>query len=263
MSLSWLDRVTLLVHPHQVVLQRRPWRGADRCQVVAVGSGGPAGATGAPWAPALAAVEAALAADGRPGGSLSIVVADHFVRYALLPWSPDLVGRKARQAMALALLRHNLGDQAGNLEIALDRPVFGRNGIAAGIDRDLLGALRARARAARLRIASLQPRLIRELAAGRKHLTGNDGWFACVDRERVSLLAVHAGAVASLRNHRLATADPDALGRQLAGLLAASGPAPAGQRLWLCTGGPRLPDRLPGDWVLSPWPSLLNGPAHA
>lgn len=260
MSPSWLDRVTLLVHPHQVVLQRRPWRGAGRCQTIAVD---PAAATAAPWQPALAAVDAALTADGRRGGSLAIVVADHFVRYALVPWSPDLVGEKARRAMALALLRHNLGDQAGRLEIALDRPAFGANGVAAGIDRDLLDALRARARAARLRIASLQPRLISELAAGRKRLTGTDGWFACVDQERVSLLAFRAGAIASLRNHRLATADPDALGRQLAGLLAASGPAPAGHRLWLCSGGPRLPDRLPGDWALSPWSSPLTGAAHA
>lgn len=247
MSLSWLDRLTLFVHPQQVVLERRPWRAAASRQRVEL-----APATGeADWQPAVQAATSLLDAHAGKGAALRIVVADPFVRYAVLPWSDRLCSRSARLAVARALLRNTLGDKAAGLEISLDRPSFGCNGLAAGIDGNLLAALRAAARARRLRLSSLQPRLIAEMAARHKHL--GEGWFACLDQDWLSLVGLHDGQIASLRNHRAAPAE-------LAGLLAAEAGRIASRRLFVS--GSTVP-QAPEGWEMTCWPSCLSGVADA
>lgn len=218
MSLSWLDQLVLLVHPRQVVLEHFPWRGERSCRQIDVT---PAPAGQAEWQPALAAAGELLAQAPR-GAALRIVLADSLVRYALLPWNETLLGRRDRQAMALALLRSSLGEKAANLEIAVDDPGFGQNGMAAGSERQLLDALRRLAKGRHQRLGSIRPRLLAELASRRQQL--GDGWFACVDDDWISLLGLAGGSPVRLRNHRAA---PD----ELAGLLAAEAAAIAGHRL--------------------------------
>ena len=226
MSLSWLDRLTLFIHPQRVVLERQPWRGAASRLAVDVA---PPAAGEADWQPALTAADALIKADGKRGAALHIVVADHFTSYALLPWSQDIIGKTSRLQMAKALFRHTLGERAEKLDIALDRPAFGKNGVAAGIDKHLLAGLRAMAKARRLRLTSLQPRLIAELAAHRKQL--DNGWFACLDLGWLTLAGLRDGDIASLRNHRASTADPAILAGELSGLLAAEAAAVNGKKV--------------------------------
>ena len=257
MSLSLLDRLTLFVHPQRVVLERQPWRGTvNRQQAdVALPVAGEAD-----WQPVLTAAEALLKACGQRGAALRIVVADHFVRYALLPWSDVLVTRKARQGMALALLKNALGDKANTLEIAIDRPAFARNGIAAGIDRQLLASLRAAAKEQRLRLNTLQPRLIAELAGRRKQL--DDGWFACIDRGWLTLAGLRNGDISCLHNHRATTSDPAMLSGELTGLLVAESAAVDVKKLFICSGDVTTPTLTDG-WEITRWPGVIGGSAHA
>ena len=237
MSLSLLERLTLFIHPQHVVLERQGWRGQPSCQRLQV-SAPTAGE--ADWQAALAVAETLLKAAGRRGASLRVVVADPFVRYALLPWSERIIGRQARLGMARALLRNVLGDKADGLEIALDRPAFGKGGIAAGIDGRLLAALRAAAKSAGLRLTSLQPRLILELATHRRHLV--DGWFACLDEGWICLLGLRAGEVTSLHNHRAASG---AAG-ELAGLLVAGNATVGSKKVHISANGVARPGLADG-----------------
>ncbi|UCV21342.1 hypothetical protein [Ferribacterium limneticum] len=241
MSLSWLDRLTLFIHPQRVVLERQPWRGAPSSQAAEVASPAPGEAD---WQPVLAAADALLKTAGK-GAALRIVVADHLVRYALLPWSDMLTGKAARLGLARALFRNALGERAAALDIALDRPAFGKNGIAAGIDRQLLAGLRAAAKARRLRLNSVQPRLIAELAAQQTQL--NDGWLACLDLGWLTLAGVRDGEIASLRNHRASTAEPALLAGELAGLLAAESATVNGKKVLISTSAVAAP-KLAGGW---------------
>lgn len=257
MSLSWLDRLTLFIHPQQIVLERQPWRGAISRQSADVAQ--PANGE-ADWQPALVAAEVLLKADGKRGGSLRIVVADHFVRYALLPWSENISGQKMRQTMARALLRNTLGDKAEALEIALDRPAYGKNGIAAGVDRQLLAGLRSAAKARRLRLRNLQPRLIAELAGRHKQLA--DGWFASIDREWLTLVGLRDGEIVRLRNHRANTGEPAMLANELAGLLSSENAAVNAKNLIISSRDVALPS-LPGSWHTTYWPAIICRDAHA
>lgn len=253
MSLSLLERLTLFIHPQRVVLERQGWRGKPSRQTLAVAA--PA-AGEADWQAALAAAETLLQANGRRGASLRIVVADPFVRYALLPWSEHLVSRQARLGLARALLRNALGDKADGLDIALDRPAFGKNGIAAGIERSLLDALRAAAKGAGLRLVSLQPRLIVELAAHHRQLA--DGWFACLDAGWTSLLGLRAGEIACLHNHRAATGTAG----ELAGLLIAGNATVGSKKVTISAIGGAPPSFGDG-WETLVLPAAVGGEADA
>lgn len=255
MSLSWLDRLTLFIHPQRVVLERQPWRGALSRQAAEVA---PPAAGEADWQPVLAAADALLKTAGQ-GAALRIVVADHLVRYALLPWSEMLTGKAARLDMARALFRNALGERAAALDIALDRPAFGKNGIAAGIDRQLLAGLRAAAKARRLRLNSVQPRLIAELAAQQTQL--NDGWLACLDLGWLTLAGVRDGEIASLRNHRASTTEPAVLAGELAGLLAAESATVNGKKVLISTSAGAAP-KLAGGWETTLVAPVAGG-AHA
>lgn len=257
MSLSWLDRSAILIHPERVVIERRPWRGALERRAGAVASGA---AGEADWQPALAAMRSLLGS-GRGRGTARVVVADHFVRYALLPWSELLVGGKARQAMAQAIFRETLGDKATALEIALDRPRFGSSGVAAGIDRAFLGGLRQAVKAAGLRLESLQPRLLHELAAAGRRL--DNGWFACLDSGRIAIVGIRRGEAASLRNHRSATTDPVRLGAELASLVAGEQAGGGERRLVICADRVATPVGLGPDWRIEALQATLSGEAHA
>lgn len=255
MSLSWLDRLTLFIHPQRVVLERQPWRGALSRQAAEVAPPTPGEAD---WQPVLAAADALLKTAGK-GAALRIVVADHLVRYALLPWSELLTGKAARLEMARALFRNALGERAAALDIALDRPAFGKNGIAAGIDRQLLAGLRAAAKASRLRLNSVQPRLIAELAAQQKQL--DDGWLACLDLGWLTLVGIRDGELASLRNHRASTAEPAILAGELAGLLAAESATVNGKKVLISTSAVAAP-KLAGGWETTLVTPVAGG-AHA
>lgn len=252
MSLSWLEDLTLFIHPAHVSLQRRGWRGgSERWSAMAL----PASANEAAWQPALVAGQSLLAGHARQGNRLHIVVADPFVRYVVLPWSEAVVGSKARLAMARALFRHSLGDAADQLAIALDRPVFGGNGLAAGLPQDLLLALRQTAKASRLRLRSIQPRLQAELAGAGKTL--DDGYLVLPDAGWLTLLGVSRGYPCLVRNHRAGSSVAD----ELQGLLAAESSAVAIRKLQVFTEQP-WPQQL-GDWQLECRLPLVRGAAHA
>lgn len=253
MSPSWLERLTLLIHPRRIVVELRPRRSEPVRKTVEF-------AAPADTSALLAAIQELLASEGRFGAELRVVVADPLVRYTLLPWSPLMTGRKARKEMARALLQHALGTRAEALEIALDRPVYGHNGIAAGIDRALLDGLRASARQHRLRLSSVQPALLAELAARGKEL--DDGWLALIDDGWLALLGVRGGQPGCLRNHRMATADASTLAVELAGLLNAEAVAVDGKKV-LISSFQNLPASLPGDWSLASSRPLAWGAGHA
>jgi hypothetical protein len=254
-SLSWLDRLTLFIHPQRVVLERQPWRGKATRQSAEVAA--PA-AGEADWQPVLAVAESLLKASGK-GGTLRVVVADHFARYALLPWSELITSKPARLGMARALFKSTLGDKADALEFALDRPAFGRNGIATGLDRLFLAGLRAAAKANGLRLSSVQPRLIAELAAQRKQL--NDGWFACLDLGWLTLVGLRGGDISSLRNHRASTTEPAILAGELSGLLAAESASVDGRKMLISSDAVAAPS-LSGGWEIT-LVQPVAGAAHA
>lgn len=256
MSLSWLDWVDIFVHPERVVVERQRFHGASSRQVVHVAQ--PVEGEDA-WVPVVKALQLALTQDGSTRGRVRLMVADHFVRYTMLPWGREVVFRKGRQNVAKALFMHALGERASALEIAVDTPTFGASGVASGIDRSFLAQLRSSLSERKMSIASLQPRFVKEVNLSLRGARNYSGWFACVDRQRLTLASLSMGRLQRVRNQRTT---PGSLQRDLFALLNVD--AREGRQLNLTVSSDTLPEpiSMPG-WTVEAFKSTLPGVGHA
>lgn len=158
MSPRWRDRLDVLLAPGQmaVVARRRGWRSPPPLRhVVSLDAVAPT----PPWRPALDQLTAWLTEQGRRGASLRVVLSDHFVRYAMLPWHGELVSRAERDSLARHLFADKYGAVSQDWHVQLAAPHYGQPTLACAIDAALRDALLALAAQHGMQLTSLQPRL--------------------------------------------------------------------------------------------------------
>jgi hypothetical protein len=134
-----------------------------------------------PWDGALQALK-----DCDPGLPATVVLSNHFVRYALVPWSDALDG----EAEEDAYVRHHFarihGERASGW--ALRWTDAGPSRLASAIDKALLEALRQ----ALPRLVSVQPYLMAAINRCRGAIPKAGAWLALVEADR-ACIALHAG----------------------------------------------------------------------
>jgi hypothetical protein len=186
-SLSWLKRKHL-----------RIGLGAKRVMV----SGGRALEleAGDDWRAALAALPEILKA--HKSRDASVVLADQFVRYALLPWN-DAV-KSTEQWLALA--RHRFNALHGALASAWDvkvtetAPLGPR--LACAVDRELIEGLAAAFVASGVNLVSVQPFLIAAFNRIRQMVGSGSCWIVVEEPGRLTLALIQRGVWAAIRSRR-------------------------------------------------------------
>ncbi|MGQ0544179.1 MAG: hypothetical protein ACT4P3_02460 [Betaproteobacteria bacterium] len=151
------------------------------------------------WEAAVKALGAFL--EGK-AGQASIVLADQFVRYALLPWNETL---KAPEQW-LALARHRFGGLHGaraadwEVKVSETAPMGAR--LACAVDRSLINALTEKLAGAGMKLTSVQPFLV--AAYNRIRTTVGDGscWVVVEERGRLTLVLIQRSAWLAIRSRR-------------------------------------------------------------
>ena len=187
MSLSWLKK-----KPVRIGL------GAKRVIV----SGGKALElqSGDDWRGALEALPPLL--KSHRGNEASVVLADQFARYALLPHS-DAV-KSAEQWLALA--RHRFGALHGSVAAEWDvkvtqtAPLGAR--LACAIDKELVQSLVSCFVGAGVRLISVQPFLVTAFNRIRKTVGNGSCWIVVEEPGRLTLALLQRGAWVAIRNRR-------------------------------------------------------------
>ena len=92
MSPSWREQVTIGLSPRQVTMRRyarglRPVLKESRMFACR------APVSGETWQPAIETLDAAMAGARGAGANIGVVLSNHFVRYLVLQWQPDQIGR--------------------------------------------------------------------------------------------------------------------------------------------------------------------------
>jgi hypothetical protein len=160
--------------------------------------------TGAPasWRPALDALSQVLPA--HRGDTASLILADQFVRYALLPWSDTL---KTHEQW-LALARHRFcaihGPLAGDWEIKFAETAPAGPRLACAVDRELVEELGAQFVSNAVRLVSVQPYLVaafNRLRSGVLHASGSC-WMIIEEPGRLTLALFLRGVWAAIRSRR-------------------------------------------------------------
>ena len=158
-------------------------------------------ADAAEWQAALQALPAVL--QPLKGCEVSLVIADQFVRYVLLPWNAAL--RSAEQWMALA--RHRLtaihGAAAAGWEVKLTDTAPSGPRLACAVDRELIEALADRCAAAQVRLTSVQPFLVAGFNRIRARIGNGSCWLVVEEPGRLTLAFIQRGVWLAIRSRRV------------------------------------------------------------
>ncbi len=186
MSPLWRDEIGVLFAPRRLVLARvsrglRPRRlGSEFCDV-------PLGHF-ATWEPALASLRERLSSAEWKNANVRVVVADHWVRYMIVPWVADLTDEAERLTHA----RHLLSQAYGEMDdwiVTLSGVVPGRPQIATALPGALLTGLMKDIAASGNHLISTQPQLVTAFNAAAPRLPRTPCWFVSVNEG--SLAAAH------------------------------------------------------------------------
>jgi hypothetical protein len=158
-------------------------------------------ADAAEWKAAVQALPEIL--KGLKGQDVSLVLADQFVRYVLMPWNAAV--KSADQWMALA--RHRLsaihGAAAAGWEVKVTETAPSGPRLACAVDRELIETLASTFAAANVRLASVQPFLVAGFNRIRGHVGGGSCWLVVEEPGRLTLAFIQRGVWIAIRTRRV------------------------------------------------------------
>lgn len=140
-----------------------------------------------PWAGAVAALRIASEAWQRERVAVTVVLSNHFVRYALVDAPPRGVSPEEELALARFHFARLHGERAASWDVRVTPGGRGTPRVASAVDRELIDELQAIfPGAARPRLASVQPYLMCAFNRWRDRL-GGGGWLVLPEPGRVCL----------------------------------------------------------------------------
>jgi hypothetical protein len=203
-------RVVIGLSPSAVTLARLEGVRKPRLAAKRTLDCGPAPA-GEPWQGAAAALPALAAELKDLRCDVTVVLSNHFVRYALVPTSETLNTGDEEAAYARYCFAKVHGERAKAWEVRLSGADGGSQRVASAIDAGLLAAIRACfPPAGRPRLVSVQPYLMAAFNRSGARKGKHSGWLLLVEPQRACLAYIDGGRWAAVRNVK---GDYDAPGR--------------------------------------------------
>ena len=152
------------------------------------------------WRAAVEALPEVLA--GLQKHAVSVVLADQFVRYALLPWSAALKS----EAQWLSLARHRMtaihGPVAAGWDVKLADTGPTAPRLACAVERELIEALAAKFVAANVQLSSVQPFLVAAFNRIRATIGNGSCWLVVEEPGRLTLALIQHGVWIAIRSRR-------------------------------------------------------------
>ena len=156
--------------------------------------------TGEDWRVAVDALPALLKA--HKSREASVVLADQFARYALLPWNEAV--KTPEQWLALARHRfsalHGAVSADWDVKITETAPMGAR--LACAVDRELIERLAAAFVASGVNLVSVQPFLVAAFNRIRKTIGNGACWIVVEEPGRLTLALIQRGAWVAIRSRR-------------------------------------------------------------
>src|SRR5438045_9501275 len=119
------------------------------------------------------------------GASTRVVIADHWARYAIVPWVAALNSAEERLAHGRQLLTSLYGEAVAAWDVRISEAPPQATRVACAIPGELLAGVRAACAAQRSALLSLQPQLVAAYEAWRPCLPQSNAWFVKIGRAHV------------------------------------------------------------------------------
>jgi hypothetical protein len=161
-----------------------------------------------PWKGAAAALSRLSAEISKASARVTVVLSNHFARYALVPWSEALGKTEEEAAYARYCFAKIHGERSKAWDLRLAPGQSGAARIASAVDAPLVQAVRS-AFSSRAKLVSVQPYLMAAFNRARRQLAGARAWFLLVEPRRTCLARLERGRWAAVRNSRAELAGPE------------------------------------------------------
>ena len=212
MSLSWRERVRIALSPQQVAMVRLA-RGPKLRVIDRKCLPCPETAGRANWSGAAETLRDLLAHPNVAKGDATLILSSHFVRYAVLPWSAELVTEREELEYARTRFVHVFGPAAADWKIAISPAPTRAGRLCAAVDGALIDAVSGAVAGSALRLVSLQPSLMAGFNGWRRGIDA-EGWLVTAEKGRLLVAWISAGQWRSVRA-RPANGAPIALAQVL------------------------------------------------
>ena len=170
--------------------------------------------SGEPWDGAAAALSRLAGEIGKASVRVTVVLSNHFARYALVPWSEGLGKGEEQDAFARYCFAKIHGERSKDWALRLSRGASGSARVASAVDEPLIRAVSS-AFSSRAKLVSVQPYLMSAFNRARARLAGARSWLLLVEPGRTCLARLEQGRWTAVRNSRGDADGP----QQWAGLL--------------------------------------------
>jgi hypothetical protein len=176
----WRDEIGIYLAPHKLALTRQ----ARGLRPKSVGEDGWVNdfVDDTQWAAALGALDALLARSEWQGAAVRVVIADHWVRYAMVPYSAALNGDAERMTHARHVLTGIYGEVASQWTLTLGDSRPGMAQVACAMPTALLEDLQSLLLRHKLPLKSLQPQLVSAYNHWRGELPDGGAWFVSIEQ---------------------------------------------------------------------------------
>lgn len=203
----------------------------------------------APWAKVLASLETGLR--GISGGKcdVRVVLSNHFVRYALVPWSEQISDRDEEQAFIRHCFSQTYGEDVQRWAMRMSPCGYGETQIASAIDQSLLEGLERVFLSQGLRLVSLQPYFMAMFNQWRHRLPDSAVWFVVAEPGRLCVSRLEGGRWHTLRTTKVGENWQDALKKLLEREFLISNSGLERGQVYLSAPDPSPETDLPG-WIV-------------
>lgn len=180
MSPLWRDEIGIYLAPHKLALTRLG-RGVRPQQLAQAGWVNEV-AGDSNWSAVLGALDALLAKPEWQRAAVRVVVADHWVRYAMVPYAAALSGEAERMTHARHVLTGIYGDVVSQWTLTLNDARPGMAQVACALPAALIEELQLILTRHNLPLKSLQPQLISAYNHWRDRLPDGGAWFVSIEQ---------------------------------------------------------------------------------
>ena len=134
-----------------------------------------------------------------PTGKVAVVLSNHFVRYALVPWNAQLAGEAEETAYVRHYFARIHGERAKAWSFRASPASAGQARLCSAIDAALLEEVKS---AFKGRLVSLQPLLMAAFNRARRAVPSGGAWLVMAEPERACVALYAKGAWQSVHNGR-------------------------------------------------------------
>ena len=152
-----------------------------------------------PWGNAVKTLELALSELPKKPAIAQVILSNHFMRYAIIPWSESLSNDVEELAYAKHFFSQLYGPNADSWELRMSQDFAGGPKFASALEGQLLQTLRDLFAGANVKLRSVQPYLMTAYNNCQASFEKRDAWFVLFEQGSICLGLLRQGQWSSVR----------------------------------------------------------------